>query len=74
MELGAGLLRQVARARRLCVRNRHEPDGGVLRRQPRAQPADAAGADACAQAAYTPATLRTSIQLALPGSFRAPGF
>jgi hypothetical protein len=45
MELGAGFFRQVARPRRLRVGNRHELYGGVLRRQSRAQPADAAGTD-----------------------------
>jgi len=45
MELRAGLLRQVARPRRIRVGNRQEFDAGMLRCEARAQPADAAGAD-----------------------------
>ena len=45
MELCAGLLRQIARPRRLRVGNRQELDGGMLRHEARAQRANAAGAD-----------------------------
>ena len=45
MKLRAGLFCEIARAGRVGVGNRQEPDRRVLRRQPRAQPADAAGAD-----------------------------
>jgi len=45
VELRAGLFRQVARARRIRVGNRQEFDAGMLGREPRPQPADAAGAD-----------------------------
>jgi len=45
MELRAGFLRQVARARWIRVGNRQKFDAGMLRCEARAQPADAAGAD-----------------------------
>jgi len=45
MELRAGLFRELARPRRLRVGYRQKSDSRMLRRQPRAQPADASGAD-----------------------------
>ena len=45
MELRAGFLRQITRACRVDVGNREEFDGRVFRCQPRAQTADAAGAN-----------------------------
>ena len=45
MELRAGLLRQVARPRRIRVGNRQEFDAGMIGREPRPQAPDAAGAD-----------------------------
>jgi hypothetical protein len=45
MELRAGFLREIARPCRLRVGNGKKFDGGVLRGETRAQPADAAGAD-----------------------------
>ena len=44
-ETAPRFLRQVARPRRVRVGNRHESDGGMLRREARAQAPDAAGAD-----------------------------
>jgi hypothetical protein len=45
MKLCVGFLREIARPRRFRVGYRYEPYGWMLRREPRAQPADAAGAD-----------------------------
>jgi hypothetical protein len=45
MKLRAGLLREITRLGRLRIGNRQEPDGGMLRRQARAQRADAARAN-----------------------------
>jgi hypothetical protein len=45
VELRAGLLREVTRLGRLRIGNRQETDRGMLRRQARAQRADAAGTD-----------------------------
>jgi hypothetical protein len=43
VKLRAGLLRQITRAGGLGIGNGEKPDGGMLRRQPRAQGADTAG-------------------------------
>ena len=45
MKLPTGLLREIARLRRLGIGNREESDSGMLRREARAQRADAAGAN-----------------------------
>jgi hypothetical protein len=45
VELRPGFFCQVARARRVDVGNREKFDGRVFRCQPRAQTANAAGAD-----------------------------
>jgi hypothetical protein len=45
VKLRAGFLREIARTRRLGIGNGEKPDGGMLRRQPRAQRADATRAD-----------------------------
>jgi hypothetical protein len=45
MKLRAGLLREITRLGRLRIGNREEPDSGMLRREARAQRADAARAD-----------------------------
>ena len=45
MDVGAGLLRQGARASRIAIRNREKADGRVFRGEPSAQRPDAPGAD-----------------------------
>ena len=45
VELRADVLREITRLGRLRIGNRQEPDGGMLRRQARAQRADAARAN-----------------------------
>jgi hypothetical protein len=45
VKLRAGFLREIARPRRVRVGDRQEANGGMLRRQARAQRADAAGPD-----------------------------
>jgi len=45
VELRAGLVRELARARRIQIRNRKKLDCGVPRGEPRAQRTDAAGPD-----------------------------
>ena len=45
MDVGAGLLRQGARAGGVAIRNREKANGRVFRGEPRAQRPDAPGAD-----------------------------